>query len=184
PAASRLCPTRTAGSPRGAVCPLRAQCAVLWHAFPVSGEHAPWGGWTLPPRAGGHPGRGQDPPPQDSAPAHRAPATSGRGATQMQKRTYLGLGLGLLLLGLSGAGPAQAAPPAPAPGGPQPPAPRVPNAFDGNGVSDLLVYTHATGEVRIGYLDTTGTLNWVSLVTGVPPETITAVADFNGDGKA
>src|SRR5262249_61917669 len=141
------------------VCPLRAQCAVLWHAFPVSGEHAPWGGgWTLPTRAGGHPGRGQEPPPQDSAQAHRAPATSGRGATQMQKRTYLGLGLGLLLLGLSGAGSAQAAPPALAPGGQQPPAPRVPHDFDGNGVSDLLVYNHATGEVRIGYLDTTGTL--------------------------
>jgi hypothetical protein len=60
----------------------------------------------------------------------------------------------------------------------------VPNDFDGNGVSDLLVYDHATGEVRIGYLDTTGTLNWFSLVKGFPPETITAVADFNGDGKA
>src|SRR5215831_19428388 len=88
-------------SPRGVRCaPLRAQCAVLFHAFPVPGEHAPWGGWTLPTRAGGHPVRGQDPPPQDSAQAHHAPATSGRGATQMQKRTYLGLGLGLLLLGL------------------------------------------------------------------------------------
>src|SRR5262245_45962336 len=103
------------------------------------------GDWTLPPRAGGHPGRGQEPPPQDSAQAHRTPATSGRGATQMKQRTYLGLGLGLLLLGLSASGPAQAAPPAPAPGGPQPPAPRVPNDFDGNGVSDLLVYDHATG---------------------------------------
>jgi len=102
----------------------------------------------------------------------------------MQKRTYLGLGLGLLLMGLSGAGPAQAAPPAPATGGQQPPATRVPNDFDGNGVSDLLVYNHATGEVRIGYLDTKGTLNWFSLVTGVPPDTITAVADFNGDGRA
>ena len=102
----------------------------------------------------------------------------------MKQRQYLGLGLGLLLMGLSGSGPAQAAPPAPAAGGQQPPPTRVPNDFDGNGVSDLLLYNHATGEVRIGYLDTTGTINWVSLTTGVPPETITAVADFNGDGRA
>src|SRR5262249_33205110 len=124
-----------------------ARLPSIRSACPVGGD------WTLPTRAGGHPGRGQDPPPQDSAQAHHAPATSGRGATQMQKRTYLGLGLGLLLLGLSSSGPAQAAPPAT----------HVPNDFDGNGVSDLLVYDHATGEVRIGYLDTTGTINWFSL---------------------
>jgi FG-GAP-like repeat len=100
----------------------------------------------------------------------------------MQKQQYLGLGLGLLLLGLSGSG--QAPPPAQAADGQQPPPTRVPNDFDGNGVSDLLLYNHATGEVRIGYLDTKGAISWVSLTTGVPPETITAVADFNGDGKA
>jgi len=102
----------------------------------------------------------------------------------MKKRQYLGLGLGLLLMGLSGSGQAQAAPPAPAAGGQQPPPARVPNDFDGNGVSDLLLYNHATGEVRIGYLDTKGTISWVSLTTGVPPDTIKAVADFNGDGRA
>jgi hypothetical protein len=102
----------------------------------------------------------------------------------MKKRQYLGLGLGLLLMGLSGAGQAQAAPPAPSSGGQQPPPARAPNDFDGNGVSDLLLYNHATGEVRIGYLDTKGTLSWVSIATGVPPDTIRAVADFNGDGRA
>ena len=102
----------------------------------------------------------------------------------MKKRQYLGLGLGLLLMGLSGAGQAQAAPPAPSSGGQQPPPARAPNDFDGNGVSDLLLYNHATGEVRIGYLDTKGTLSWVSIATGVPPDTIKAVADFNGDGRA
>ena len=102
----------------------------------------------------------------------------------MKKRKYLGLGLGLLLMGLSGFGQAQAAPPAPAAGGQQPPPTRVPNDFDGNGVSDLLLYNHATGEVRIVYLDTKGTIGWVSIATGVPPDTITAVADFNGDGRA
>src|SRR5262249_16416343 len=48
PSPERLCFPTTAGSTRSEVCPLRAQCAVLWHAFLVSGEHAPWGGLDAP----------------------------------------------------------------------------------------------------------------------------------------
>src|SRR5215475_7911450 len=80
-------------------------------------EHALWGSWTLPARAGGHLSRGRDPPLQDSAEAHRERSTIGRGATQMKKQKYLGIGLGLLLMGISGSRQAQAAPPAQAASG-------------------------------------------------------------------
>jgi hypothetical protein len=42
-----------------------------------------------------------------ASPKEEGIMTIGRGATQMKKQKYLGVGLGLLLIGISGSGQAQ-----------------------------------------------------------------------------
>ena len=88
-------------------------------------------------------------------------------ARYLARYTYPGQVAVIGAFGLAGrALPRRAVTTGPPSSGQQPRPACTPKDFDNNGMTDLLVFNHQTGEVRIGLLDTNSTLRWVSIARG------------------